>query len=79
MKTIMFYTTEGCHLCEQAWKIVAPLAQQFSFQLRSIEISEDEGLVEALGTRIPVIRLDGMQQDLGWPFDDQDIIEYLSE
>ena len=79
MSTLFLYTTEGCHLCEKAEEILLPLANEFHFKIEKVEISDDGYLVDIYGTRIPVIKMDAEPEDLGWPFDRHDVIEYLTE
>jgi len=76
-KTLYLYTTAGCHLCDMALAIVHPLVQRQGFELELVEISEQESLVEKYGIRIPVIRLDGQENDLGWPFEAEQAQAYL--
>ncbi len=76
-KTIYLYTTVGCHLCEMAQAIVQPLAMGAGLTLALVEISEEEALVEKYGIRIPVIRIEDREDDLGWPFDVQQAEGYL--
>lgn len=45
--------------------------------LELVEISEQEALVAKYGMRIPVIRLSGKDEDLGWPFDADAVRRYL--
>jgi len=68
---LSFYTTDGCHLCEEAKDLLQQLlAQQPErFQVEVVDIIESNDLVEQYGTRIPVVVREGAQQDLGWPFD----------
>ena len=68
---LTFYTTDGCHLCEEAKVLLQRLlAQQPEcFQVEVIDIVESDVLVEQYGIRIPVVTKDDAQQDLGWPFD----------
>jgi len=68
---LRFYTTEGCHLCDEAKTLLQQLlAQQPErFQVEVIDIVESDVLVEQYGTRIPVVIREGIQHDLGWPFD----------
>jgi len=68
---LSFYTTDGCHLCEEAKVLLQQLlAQQPErFQIEVVDIIESNDLVEQYGTRIPVVVREGDQQDLGWPFD----------
>ncbi len=38
------------------------------------EISDDDGLIEKYGIRIPVIARVGTQAELNWPFTENDIV-----
>ncbi|OUR84355.1 hypothetical protein A9Q82_00110 [Cycloclasticus sp. 46_120_T64] len=68
---LSFYTTEGCHLCDDAKALLQQLLAQQpeQFQVEVIDIVESDVLVERYGTRIPVVIREGVQQDLAWPFD----------
>ena len=66
--TLDFYTTAGCHLCEQAEQLLAELCQQQPVTVISNDIAEDEALVERYGIRIPVVRHRSSGAELGWPF-----------
>lgn len=75
---LLLYTTVGCHLCEQAEAVLRRVAADNpALQWSPVEISDDPALVAAYGLRIPVIRLPGRDQDLGWPFDDVAVRGYL--
>lgn len=74
---VLFYTSAGCHLCEQALALVSPLLEPLGLQLEEVEIADHDSLVELYGVRIPVVRLDGEERDLGWPFDADDFRRYI--
>ena len=79
MAQVLLYTTVGCHLCEQAEGVLqAALASNPDLQWSPVEISEDPALVSAYGLRIPVIRLQGRDEDLGWPLDEAAVTDYLA-
>ncbi|MBV1915534.1 MAG: glutaredoxin family protein [Pseudomonadales bacterium] len=86
MKTLYLYTTLGCHLCEEAELMMEPLLREKGFDLKKIEISESEKLVEQYGIRIPVIGLPeehpqqkrGEPTELGWPFDLNQLKQFLT-
>ena len=65
--------TEDCHLCEQASEMLNFLQLQF----KKIDIAASAELIEVYGLRIPVIRVS--DQELGWPFDPNDIQAFLSQ
>jgi len=78
MTQILLYTTAGCHLCELAQAMLSQLAQLNELAWRPVEISDDETLVNQYGIRIPVVCVEGADQDLGWPFDEAQLLAYLS-
>ncbi len=65
MKYIL-YSSEGCHLCEQAFDLCqqANIAQQVSL----VDIVDDDKLVELYGTSIPVLENIETGDKLFWPF-----------
>jgi glutaredoxin len=56
---VTLYTRPGCHLCEEAKAIVAPLLAEFGARLREVNIDEDAVLRERYGFDVPVIFLGG--------------------
>ena len=59
------YSSEGCHLCEEALAICLPLIAD---ELKVIDIVEDEHLVSLYGVHIPVLERTDIQEKLFWPF-----------
>lgn len=67
------FSTDGCHLCEQAWALLEQtgLAEGTEQQ----DIIDDEQWLAAYSVRIPVLRRqDGAELD--WPFTAADLIEF---
>jgi len=89
MKTLLLYTTLGCHLCEQAEQLLQPVLLHLNASLRArgmeplqlvpVEISDSTELVDAYGVRIPVIRLQERAEELGWPFDQAQAFAFLQQ
>ena len=71
MITLFLYTTECCHLCEQALEMLLNLKPAEPFALELIDIAESDALIEQYGERIPVIQTAHDGRELGWPFDAQ--------
>lgn len=71
---VVFYTTAGCHLCDDAARLLAMLVPQNS--VTSVDIAEDDALLEVFGERIPVVEKAGRQ--LGWPFSLLDLQTFLA-
>lgn len=76
---LIFYTTEGCHLCEQAQVLLQDLLREYSakYQIEIVDIVESEALIQQYGTRIPVLVNVGAREDLGWPFDYQSLLHFI--
>ena len=73
MRTIVFFTTKGCHLCENAEKLLSTLMQTHDLIIESVDISDSEALVEKYGILIPVIKDKKTEKELRWPFEAEDI------
>lgn len=76
MPKVVLYHTDGCHLCEQAHALLSQCVSLEAIQMR--DIIDDPQWLEAYQVRIPVVTsLDGTSE-LGWPFDLQQLQEFLS-
>ncbi len=74
-RTLLLYATSGCHLCEQA----EALLQSAGALVETVEIADDEALLERYGVRIPVLRHRETGGELDWPFDAAVIQRWLSQ
>lgn len=64
---LTLYTGSGCHLCDQAKALLAPLVEELGWRLREVCITGDSELQGRYGLRIPVAATaDGRER--GWPF-----------
>ncbi|PKH06438.1 glutaredoxin family protein [Moritella sp. Urea-trap-13] len=77
MTKFAFYTTEGCHLCEQAWALI--IAQDLVTAMTQVEIIHDEADVARYGIRIPVIKNNDTGKDIGWPFDAAELADFIKK
>ena len=60
MTTVTVYTRAGCHLCEEAKRVVrAEQATDGGFRLELVDIDRDPELVRRYGVRVPVVAVDG--------------------
>lgn len=75
-QTTKFYLlgTEGCHLCDIALQLV----QSIHIEFEKIDIVEDEELVALYGESIPVFIADNAPQALYWPFEPQQLEQYIA-
>lgn len=74
---IILFTTEGCHLCEQAHELLLNIADIRSLDIILQEIGDDDDLVARYGIRIPVVQFPD-QQELDWPFTQADVEAIIS-
>ncbi len=76
---LTFYTTEGCHLCEEAKRLLQQLLAQNPerYQIEIIDIAGSDALIEQYGTRIPVVKKSIGKDDLGWPFEYASLLVYV--
>ncbi len=72
----MFHT-QGCHLCEIAEALVVPAAARHGWIVSRIDIAGSDALIERYGTRIPVLRVNATDAELGWPFTAEDLDAFL--
>ena len=73
-KHLILYGTLGCHLCEDAERVLQALALTY----QTIDIIEDNRLLEKFSTSIPV--LEGARETyLYWPFSEAQVITWLNE
>lgn len=77
MTHLVFYTTLGCHLCEQALALISPELPA-GCELEQVDISDSDELMTRYGIRIPVVaRLDN-NTEIGWPFDREAFLSFLA-
>ncbi|QJR82616.1 glutaredoxin family protein [Alteromonas pelagimontana] len=66
---LAFYTGPECGLCDLADDILAQSQHQRELDITKYNIREDTQLYHLYGARIPVLKRQDTQQELGWPFD----------
>jgi len=79
MLKLNLYTTSHCHLCEQAEAILKSIMNYYDISWISIEIADNDQLLEAYGTKIPVIKVIGTNTELAWPFDTETVITHSTQ
>jgi glutaredoxin len=58
-RRLLFYTRDGCHLCEEAWEIVTTAQGRYGFTLERVDVDTDPALAAAYGECVPVVVIDG--------------------
>ena len=76
---VNFYTTVGCHLCDEALVLLQALQEQDRpLQISEVDIADSEALMAEYGVRIPVITSDSSTGEIGWPFSLEDLKQFLN-
>jgi len=76
-RTLDFYTTDGCHLCDRALAMLRPVAERRGFAVAPREIVGDTAAEAAYGESIPVVRRADSGRELYWPFSETDLYRFL--
>jgi len=74
---IILFTTQGCHLCEQAHELLLDIADKQPLEISLREIGDDDDLVARYGIRIPVVQFPD-ETELDWPFSQADVEAIIS-
>jgi hypothetical protein len=77
-KQLQLFTGKDCCLCEQAAQLVQQCAPNWYSQLQKVDIKSSPDLYHLYAARIPVLKRIDKQAELGWPFDAQQLTEFLS-
>jgi Glutaredoxin-like domain (DUF836) len=60
MTLVTLYARPGCHLCDEARDAIVALREEVArFELREVNIEQDDGLLARYLERIPVVEVDG--------------------
>ena len=65
MTPLILYGTIGCHLCEEAQRVIY---RALGVSLDMVDITDDPELLERYSLRIPVLRLAATGAEIDWPF-----------
>ena len=77
---LLLLGTAGCHLCEQAEELINMCLQNIpELTIETIDIAELEHWQERYSTRIPVIHHPKTKEDLCWPFNQTQIVQFVNE
>jgi glutaredoxin len=68
MTLVTIYGRTGCHLCEDALKVLQSLKDELHFEIEEVLIDGNEELEKLYGEKIPVTHIDGVHHDF-WRVD----------
>lgn len=79
---ITLYSTQGCHLCEQAYGLLVEMGVQH--QVSIVDITVNDALFSRYGVTIPVLSIPNHDDltmsapELHWPFDRDRLAAWLT-
>ncbi len=76
-RRVIVYTKPGCHLCEDALRLLNDLRAEFDLVIEEIDITTDRTLFKNYFDKIPVLLIDD-RATLAAPITKQDIFQVLS-
>lgn len=79
MISLILYSTTGCHLCELAEAQLQQAQQTFDLSWRCVDIANSPELMELYGVRIPVVAEPQSDREIGWPFGQSELREWLAQ
>ena len=79
MNRFILYGTLGCHLCEEAEALLAPLLVEYPSEIECIDISDDDHLLERYAEAIPVLLRVTDGAELNWPMRVEQVRAFLAE
>ena len=59
MSLVTLYSKPGCHLCEDALRVLQRVQKLQPFALEEVNIQDDPALLAEYGEQIPVVTLNG--------------------
>jgi glutaredoxin len=59
MSRVVFYTAEGCSLCERALQVVRSLEEELGFEFALVDVGGDADLEARYREYLPVLEIDG--------------------
>ncbi|MBU2713837.1 glutaredoxin family protein [Zooshikella harenae] len=77
-RKLILYSTDGCHLCDQALSLINSSAHASNLDIEVVDIALSEELMTLYGVHIPVLREMQREEKLFWPFDESQLSTWLS-
>lgn len=75
---LTLYSSQQCHLCDIALGLLSDTIELNSFKLEKVDVKTDPQLFHLYGARIPVLKRHDTNLELAWPFDQQQLVEFLA-
>lgn len=75
---LVLYSTDCCHLCDIAKEILINNAQHLPVEIAEQDIAFSDELMNKYGTKIPVLKNEVNKDELCWPFNDMECVNWLN-
>ena len=75
MSQLILYSQPDCHLCEEAVTVLCAAGLDNGYE--EVDIETDLELLKRYGILVPVLLREDNKQELLWPFDQQQLAEFL--
>jgi glutaredoxin len=59
VRKVTLYTRQGCHLCDEAKRVIDSARRRGVFDYEEFDIDSDPGLRQLYNEEVPVIAIDG--------------------
>ncbi len=76
MSHYYLFSTSGCHLCEQAEALLQSLPLAINYCIK--DIADNDQWLEQYSIRIPVLHHLDSGDELGWPFDQALLLQFIN-
>ena len=63
MNLVTVYSRKGCHLCDDAYTTLQSMQAELNFEIKVIDIDQNQELVNHYSDQVPVIHIDGQHHD----------------
>jgi hypothetical protein len=77
-KELILFSGLRCCLCDDAEQLIKQSAPSWYTQLHKIDVTSTPEIYHLYGARIPVLKRSDNGRELGWPFDQNQLTEFLS-
>lgn len=78
MLKLTLFSGSECSLCDIAKDMLAAATQASPVELTVIDVKAQREYFHQYGARIPVLKRNDNQQELGWPFELAELEQFLS-
>lgn len=77
-KVLSLYSGSNCHLCSVAEQLLLTTLVNAEQEYQKVDVASNHQLYHLYGAKIPVLKRHDINTELPWPFDQQQLIEFLS-